>query len=104
MARNYIYLIKVEGKENTLYKIGFTHDLDARMKLYKTHNPLAQLVEFCRTNNTEHINAVEAALKQNLKKRFNRVNGLYEWFETPIGTELSLEDFPATKHHIIHRL
>ena len=40
-----LYLIKLKGKTNTLLKIGYTKNIDKRLKTYKTHNPLIELVD-----------------------------------------------------------
>ena len=40
-----LYLIKLRGETNTLLKIGYTKNIDKRLKTYKTHNPLIELVD-----------------------------------------------------------
>ena len=40
-----LYLIRLKGETNTLLKIGYTKDIDQRLKTYKTHNPLVELVD-----------------------------------------------------------
>ena len=40
-----LYLIKLKGETNTLLKIGYTKDMDKRLKTYKTHNPLVELID-----------------------------------------------------------
>ena len=40
-----LYLIKLKGETNTLLKIGYTKNIDKRLKTYKTHNPLIELVD-----------------------------------------------------------
>lgn len=40
-----LYLIKLKGETNTLLKIGYTKNIDKRLKAYKTHNPLIELVD-----------------------------------------------------------
>lgn len=40
-----VYLIKVEYKKETLLKIGYTSDLDSRLKSYESHNPNFRLLE-----------------------------------------------------------
>lgn len=40
-----IYLIKQEGKNENYLKIGYTKDLDDRLKAYNTHNANFELIE-----------------------------------------------------------
>lgn len=40
-----LYLIKQEGKDKNYLKIGFTNDLDKRLKTYNTHNACFSLVD-----------------------------------------------------------
>ena len=40
-----IYLIKQEGKEQNYLKIGYTKDIDDRLKAYNTHNANFELIE-----------------------------------------------------------
>lgn len=40
-----LYLIKLQGKDQTLLKIGHTKDLKQRIKTYKTYNPLMELLD-----------------------------------------------------------
>jgi hypothetical protein len=40
-----LYLIKLKGETNTLLKIGYTKNIDKRLKTYKTHNPLIELID-----------------------------------------------------------
>lgn len=40
-----LYLIKLAGKDQILLKIGYTKDLEQRIKTYKTHNPLIELID-----------------------------------------------------------
>ena len=40
-----IYLIKQEGKEQNYLKIGYTKDIDDRLKEYNTHNANFELIE-----------------------------------------------------------
>lgn len=40
-----LYLIKLNGQNQTLLKIGYTKNLEQRIKTYKTHNPLIELVD-----------------------------------------------------------
>lgn len=41
-----LYLIKQEGKEQNYLKIGYTKNLDERLKAYNTHNASFELIEF----------------------------------------------------------
>ena len=45
-----LYLIKLKGETNTLLKIGYTKDMDKRLKTYKTHNPLVELIDMKEGN------------------------------------------------------
>lgn len=40
-----LYLIKQEGKEQNYLKIGYTKDIDDRLKAYNTHNANFELLE-----------------------------------------------------------
>ena len=40
-----LYLIKSQGKEKSLIKIGYTKDLEQRIKTYKIHNPLVEIID-----------------------------------------------------------
>ena len=68
-----LYLIKLKGETNTLLKIGYTKDIDKRLKAYKTHNPLVELVDI-KEGNTIDESFLHNKLKQYL------FDNSEEWF------------------------
>ena len=68
-----LYLIKLKGETNTLLKIGYTKDIDKRLKAYKTHNPLIELVDIKEGNTFD-----ESCLHNKLKEYL--FDNSKEWF------------------------
>jgi predicted GIY-YIG superfamily endonuclease len=72
---SYIYLIKCEVDETILYKIGFSKNVNQRLKELKTGNPNS--LEIVAKFQTKHNRKVESAFHNHYKHK--NVNG--EWFE-----------------------
>ena len=68
-----LYLVKLQGKEQTLLKIGHTKDIEKRIKTYQTHNPLIELLDYKEGNSAD-----EAYLRNKLKKFLFKDSK--EWF------------------------
>lgn len=68
-----LYLIKLKGETHTLLKIGYTKNLDKRLKTYKTHNPLIELVDVKEGSTID-----ESYLHDKLKKYL--FDNSKEWF------------------------
>lgn len=82
----YIYLLVNEGKMGASFKVGYTHNLQARMRQYATHNDQAQLISAVITQERSK-RAVETAFHSEIKKmgyEFNHSTLLWniqtEWF------------------------
>ena len=93
-----IYLIKSasHNQGKVFYKIGFTNNLEHRMKYYATSNPTVELIATINTyRKTKH--QLETALHKELKSlgyKFKLVfNITTEWFEC--DSEIRLEQFKA---------
>ena len=108
-----IYLVKSEVRHGTFFKVGFTSNLDNRMRFYATHNPNIQLVETVVTyKKTKHN--LETEIHNEIAKMgytFHTVeinNILTEWFFVPIEKEKEFEEnglaqFKACKNRVIYR-
>jgi hypothetical protein len=59
---NGIYLMKDEKRNYCLFKVGFTSNIDARIKQYTTHNPECECVSIIRT---------QVKSKRNIEKIFH---------------------------------
>ena len=68
-----LYLIRLKGETNTLLKIGYTKDIDQRLKTYKTHNPLVELVDIKEGSTLD-----ESCLHNKLKEYL--LEDSKEWF------------------------
>lgn len=74
----YVYLLKAETEEQTIYKIGFTKNLPSkRIKQLQTGCPLEiKLADYFMS---EYATVIESALHN--KYKLNKVNG--EWYDIP---------------------
>ena len=75
-----LYLIKLKGETNTLLKIGYTKDIDKRLKAYKTHNPLIELVDIKEGSTFDESclhNKLKEYLFDNSKEWFIEDNEIY---------------------------
>lgn len=80
-----LYLIKLKGKTNTLLKIGYTKDIDKRLKTYKTHNPLIELVDIKEGNTIDESclhNKLKEYLFDNSKEWFIENDEIYHIWNT----------------------
>ena len=68
-----LYLIKLKGESNTLLKIGYTENINKRLKAYKTHNPLIELIDIKEGSIIDELN-----LHNKLKEYL--FNNSKEWF------------------------
>ena len=68
-----LYLIRLKGETNTLLKIGYTKDINKRLKTYKTHNPLVELVDIKEGSTSD-----ESCLHNKLKEYL--FDNSKEWF------------------------
>lgn len=102
--KNYIYLVKCEYRHRSMFKVGFTADLNKRMTPYLSHNP-----------GIEHISAVQVYGKtgRNLETTLHRelrnmgadfIGERNEWFiveyDSPLYSllqEQGLQAFKACK-------
>jgi hypothetical protein len=68
-----VYLIKVEYKNETLLKIGYTSDIDSRIKSYESHNPNFMLLD---------LREGTKSLEDLMHRYFNKYRHLpsKEWF------------------------
>ena len=80
-----LYLIKLKGETNTLLKIGYTKNIDKRLKTYKTHNPLIELVDVKEGNTIDESflhNKLKDYLFDNSKEWFIEDEKIYNiWKE-----------------------
>lgn len=75
-----LYLIKLKGETNTLLKIGYTKDIDQRLKTYKTHNPLVELIDIKEGDTLDESclhNKLKEYLFDNSKEWFIEDNEIY---------------------------
>ena len=106
-----IYLVKSEARNGTFFKVGFTSNLDNRMKCYSTHNPNIKLVETVVTyKKTKHNLETEVhneIAKMGYTFHIVEINDiLTEWFFVPIEKEKEFEEkglaqFSACKNRVI---
>ena len=68
-----LYLVKLKGESQTLLKIGYTKDIDKRLKTYKTHNPLIELIDIKEGKSIDESNL------HNLLKQYSFEDSK-EWF------------------------
>ena len=72
---SYIYIIK----NNNLYKIGYSSNVDKRVSHYRTHLGMVDLIVVYKTKNAFHI---ESTFHEAYKKKSLRPNGNNsEWYE-----------------------
>lgn len=98
-----IYLIKSASYNHSkiYYKIGFTKNLNNRLKSYISDNPTVEVVEYIDTYaKTRH--ALEKALHNELKAlgyqfHTSLFNTITEWIEVDAVKPIRLEQFKACK-------
>lgn len=90
-----VYLIKSEIRNGTLFKIGFTKNIDVRIQQYYTHNANAKLLETITTykkTKRDLENELHEELKAMGYKFEQSENGTAtEWFFIPIEKEKEFE-------------
>lgn len=104
-----IYLIKSasHNQDKIFYKIGFTNNLNQRLRQYVTNNPTVELLETVITyRKTKH--SLEKALHKELYNRGYRFKiGLFnihtEWFECDTTTNITLEQFKACQGRKVNK-
>lgn len=88
---NYVYLLKDEKRDYCLFKVGFTKDIEKRMKTYATYNPTTQLINYCQTKEISKCKIEKAFQKEVNKKGFafvlSNMHTLTEWFAVPYNSE-----------------
>lgn len=89
---NYVYLLKDEKRNYCLFKIGFTKDLEKRLKAYATYNPTVELINFCQTKAIRKHATEKAFHKEVEEKGYGFVSSAFkirtEWFVVPYDSEL----------------
>lgn len=108
-----IYLVKSEVRNGTFFKVGYTTNLDNRMKGYTTHNPNIQLIEtivtYKKTKHNLETEVHEEIAEMGYKFHTVEINDiLTEWFFVPIEKEKEFEEkglaqFKACKDRIIYK-
>ena len=90
-----LYLIKLKGETNTLLKIGYTKNIDKRLKTYKTYNPLIELVDIKEGNTFDESilhNKLKEYLFDNSKEWFIENDEIYNTWNNYKNKELTLEE------------
>ena len=74
------YILKMKG--TNYYKYGLTIDLEHRLSLYKTHNPVNMEIHYLEQNLREcSVRNLEREISKDEDLRLNRVKGRKEWLE-----------------------
>ena len=101
-----IYLVKSAhaNPNKVYYKIGFTNNLEQRLKAYITANPTIEIVETIQTYRKTK-RALETSLHNALKALGYEFKSTYgvetEWFAVDKSRKFSLEQFKETKNRKI---
>lgn len=88
-----IYLLADEKRNGTLFKVGYTTDLDTRKLGYSTHNAGCRLVEYAITYQNTKCKLekqVQEEIMASLKYKFVRseiAGKMTEWFFVPAEEE-----------------
>lgn len=99
-----VYLIKSasNNKNKVFYKIGFTYNLETRLKAYISDNPTIQVIETINTHKkTKHQlekQLHKELIKQGYKFHISLLNKQTEWFEVDKKTNISLNNFKCCKN------
>ena len=89
---NTLYLMKDEKRNYCLFKVGFTSDLETRIRLYTTHNPEVECVSVVKTQLKSGRN-IEKMFHDEIKARGYEfvpatIDGKRtEWFKVPYSDE-----------------
>ena len=104
-----VYLLKMEVKNGSYYKVGFASNLAKRLNYYGTHNPCVECIETVQTyKKTKHQLETEIhkeILEQGFKFENAKINGKKtEWFFVPEGTEITLKQFKCCKNRKVNEV
>ena len=74
--KGYIYILKFESKNNTLYKVGYASDYNKRLKSYKAHTPFV-VQELYYEMDDEKAKIIEGNIHKLFKSSYRR-----EWYDS----------------------